>query len=219
MEITKPLTLGWSDPDDCDGDEEDEDETNWRCLEQRKQRFWVWGEVTWKKIEPILAGLYSIQFDGDGPSSNTILHFNSEGGDFYAGLALGEFIRTAVGMPIVGVADGNVASAAFYAFACCHFRMCVPAARFTFHGSQSNFGYNGSNSLPDAVKSHIAIDRATCKVLGNHTGVPYKKWWKIVKSGRNWSFGAAEARQMGIVDHIRGIDDPPPGYQEPQDDN
>jgi ATP-dependent protease ClpP protease subunit len=77
---------------------------------------------------------------------------NSPGGDFYAGLAIYDMLRT-VSNPIITLGTGLVGSAALLIYTAGDIRQCTPATSFFYHNVIS-FSYIDSHDAGEEIYKH-----------------------------------------------------------------
>jgi len=155
--------------------------------------------------------------EGDEPFQNTLdsileaqeenesilLLVNSQGGDVHIAHGLCQIIYGLRGKhPVVGLATGQVASAALYVFGACEHRLAFRDTIFTWHATQMQGSFPGDARLLELQET---IWR---RYLGNYRGEWVENILQSRTSGPNYHFSAEEAKALGLVqDYTETLDD------------
>ena len=132
--------------------------------------------------------------------ANINIHINSVGGDFYAGLAIYNRLKTLPGN-IVTINDGLAASAASIIFQAGNTRKMNAGSNLMMHGvSGFLFDYYNIEQLKSIIKQLTAHNNAAIGVYAERSGKT-KEECKNLMSGETWLTGQ-EAVDAGLADEV-----------------
>ncbi len=129
------------------------------------------------------------------------LLFHSPGGDLTVHSAISDIISLSK-TPIIGIAIGEVASAAAYIFLMCHKRYALPSAVFLFHkGSIAASG--NANDILTLIEDYQQQLNLLAEKIGQQTSYSIEDIESHLTT--DWYIRTEEALKYGVIDGI--IDD------------
>lgn len=157
----------------------------------------IFGEITQKAAQDVVAQLLALDAEGDGPIRVVI---NSPGGHVESGDTIHDIIRF-VKSPVTVLGTGWVASAGAHIFlsAAKERRYCLPNTRFLIHQPLGGAGGPASDIAIEA-KEIIRMRRRLNEIIARETGQPIERVEK--DTDRNYWMSAEEAKAYGLVTHI-----------------
>lgn len=130
------------------------------------------------------------------------LYINSLGGDSFIAGQFCSLIETSE-TPIIGVAFGTVASAAYHIYIACHERIAFINSSFLQHEGDLTIS-NTSTKAKNTMEFFETMDeRYKENILKNST--MSEEYYNSIYSDEFWMF-ADKAKELGVVDKIIGID-------------
>ena len=130
------------------------------------------------------------------------LYVNSDGGDTVAGNMILSAIKLSE-TPVITVGLAKCSSMASYILAAGHKRYCFPNTIVLYHDGESGF-FTSSNKGKDIQKFHESLDDMMTKFMIENTKMTAEFLEKI--KDREYYMFAEEAKELGIVDYIVGVD-------------
>tara|TARA_R110002167_G_scaffold93122_1_gene249792 strand:+ start:22704 stop:23273 length:570 start_codon:yes stop_codon:yes gene_type:complete len=163
------------------------------------RRIFLQGDVASDSIAVAVRGLYLLADMADAPIE---LYVASYGGDIDEAFQLHDVTRT-IKVPVHTTALGVCMSAAPFLVACGQkgHRYAAENTQFMMHTASLELdGQIGHASLEleNTRKRCERMDR----LLAKYTKKDYRFWAKFTKSSQDHYFGAEEALEWGIIDHI-----------------
>ena len=126
------------------------------------------------------------------------LLFHSPGGDLTVHSAISDIISISK-TPIIGIAIGEVASAAAYIFLMCHKRYALSSAVFLFHkGSIAASG--NANDILTLIEDYQQQLNLLSTKIGEHTKYSIEDIEAHLAT--DWYIRTEEALQYGVIDEI-----------------
>jgi len=130
------------------------------------------------------------------------LYINSLGGDSFIAGQFCSLIEVS-DTPIIGVAMGTVASAAYHIYIACHERIAFINSSFLQHEGDLTIS-NTSTKAKNTMEFFEAMDeRSKQNILKNST--MDEEYYDKIYADEFWMF-ADKAKDLGVVDKIIGID-------------
>lgn len=126
------------------------------------------------------------------------LLFHSPGGDLTVQTAISDAIGLSI-TPIIGVAVGQVASAAAYIFLHCHKRFALSNAVFLFHKGQITASGN-ANDMITLFEDYQQELQMLAKIIKEHTKYTTEDIETHLSS--DWYIRTKEAKEYGVIDEI-----------------
>ena len=126
------------------------------------------------------------------------LLFHSPGGDLTVHSAISDIISLSK-TPIIGIAIGEVASAAAYIFLMCHKRYALPSAVFLFHkGSIAASG--NANDILTLIEDYQQQLNLLAEKIGQQTSYSIEDIESHLTT--DWYIRTEEALKYGVIDGI-----------------
>tara|TARA_R110000850_G_scaffold272752_2_gene408174 strand:+ start:179 stop:745 length:567 start_codon:yes stop_codon:yes gene_type:complete len=163
------------------------------------RRIFLQGDVESDSIALAVRGLYLLADQSDEPID---LYVASYGGDIDEAFQLHDVTRT-IRVPVHTTALGVCQSAAPFLVACgAHgHRYASENALFMLHTASLEL-----EGQLNHARGELEAVRARCermdRLMAKYTKKDYRHWAKFTKSSVDHYFGAEQAREWGIIDHI-----------------
>ena len=126
------------------------------------------------------------------------LLFHSPGGDLTVHSAISDIISLSK-TPIIGIAIGEVASAAAYIFLMCHKRYALPSAVFLFH--KGSIAANGNaNDILTLIEDYQQQLNLLAEKIGQQTSYSIEDIESHLTT--DWYIRTEEALKYGVIDGI-----------------
>lgn len=132
------------------------------------------------------------------------IYINSGGGYVTSTFCAYDTIRNS-SCHIRTIARGNVCSGATVLFLAGDERITYPTTAFMFHTSSGYTHGKLFESIDDTEESKRQYD-VLCNIYAIRTGYKDKKWWKTWLTYRDRWLNVNQAKELGIVEQIRGAD-------------
>jgi ATP-dependent Clp endopeptidase proteolytic subunit ClpP len=132
---------------------------------------------------------------------------DSNGGDVYALLAMVDILRSSK-VPVATIVEGKALSSAAVLFSCGTegYRFMAPHATLMVHdvSAENPRGGKAEEVTVDARET-ARLNRRLWTTLDRNTGKPRGTFSRLAQErGRaDWYIGAAEARRLGLANHVR----------------
>jgi len=164
------------------------------------RRVFLHGDVSEDTIGRVIRGLYLTETQGKGPIQ---LFVSSYGGALDDAFGLHDVTRT-ITCPVHTIALGKCHSAAPLLIACGHpgQRWSGPHTSFMLHDVTLEPPEGSPVQVAEWVEDARRLMRQYAKLLANYTDRPAKHWAAMFNSKRDRFFGAEEAQEWGLIDHI-----------------
>lgn len=131
-----------------------------------------------------------------------LLYIASPGGSVDAGMALVDVIRTSK-TPVYTINMGYAYSMAFLIAISGHKRFTYPTARFLLHDG-SNFVYDSTSKVKDRMEFEEQSELRIKNLVLECSKITEKEY--IDNLRKEWYMFPEEARKLGFVDYIIGVD-------------
>lgn len=131
-----------------------------------------------------------------------VIYLNSDGGDVIMGSQILSVIKNSK-TPIITVGFAKCASMASYILAAGNIRYCFPNTVVLYHDGQTGYVSSG-NKGKDIQKFYDKLDERMTDFMVNNTNMT-KEFLEEIKDREYYMF-PDEAKEMGIVDKVIGID-------------
>lgn len=130
------------------------------------------------------------------------IYVNSDGGDVVMGSMILSVIKNSI-TPVVTIGFSKCASMASYILASGHKRYCFPNTIVLYHDGQTGYVSSG-NKGKDIQKFYDKLDDHMTQFMVDNTKMT-KEFLEEIKDREYYMF-ADEAKELGIVDKIIGVD-------------
>ena len=181
-----------------------EDILEYKDLEERK--LYLTGEVNTLNTTDLVHKILQYNADDkDIPVEERTpirLYITSEGGDVQSGLGLMDVIMTSK-TPVYTINLGYWYSMALMIGLTGHKRYATPNSSVLLHDG-SNFVYNSGNKVQDQMDFFKKLDARLKEIVIAHTNMTEEMYDK--KSRVEWYMLADEAKELGFVDYLIGVD-------------
>jgi len=163
------------------------------------RRIFLQGDVEADTIALAVRGLYLLADMADEPID---LYIASYGGDIDEAFQLHDVTRT-ISVPVHTTALGVCMSAAPFLVACGAKgqRYATPNVQFMLHTASLELDGQIAQAAGELEATKARCERMD-RLLAKYTKMPYRHWAKFTRSATDHYFGADQALEWGIVDHI-----------------
>lgn len=152
----------------------------------------LFGEINDETILPIFQQIVKAK-------SIIKLHINSQGGEFYAGVALLDVIRQAK-HPIHTIGHGLIASMAVPILASGARRSINESAWIMLHEGETEFGSQSTSNAKQIVSRSVELDNIYFNKLEKFTKRPASLWQQLCS--KDTYLDAERAVKYGLADYI-----------------
>ncbi len=168
-------------------------------IDVKGRRIFLQGSVEADTIAVAVRGMYLMADESDEPIE---LYIASYGGDIDETFALHDVTRT-IRVPVHTTALGVCMSAAPFLVACGapRHRYASENCEFMLHTASVELDGQMAN-----VEGTFTAIKRRCermdRLLAKYTKMPYRHWSRLSKASTDRYFGAEQAKEWGLIDHI-----------------
>jgi len=145
---------------------------------------------------------YLREINQEGMASNppppVFLHINSQGGDYFSGLAGGAHISKSR-CPVISIVEGQAASAATIMSVKAQQRIITPYSYMLIHEISSGF-WGKVSDMKQEFANCVKLEKGIVNIYNEYTALTESQIKRILKTDTYWD--ANECLKNGLVDKI-----------------